>query len=205
MGSDSDPDPEDGGHPPVLPMKAKVTSMTRVNAGMDRVLSVLTAIALVAMMLHVVLHALMRFFLNSPLYGTNEIVSFWYLPVVALLGIPAAHLQKEHITVVLLVENLGRKAQNVFLVFACILGAAVSIGFAVFGFQEAMDKMSMGATAGVTDIVTWPVYFLVPLVFVVLAALYVLDIWVVARTGDPDIDPRTGQKAEAEAVGESAR
>lgn len=178
--------------------------MTRVNAGMDRVLSVLTAIALVAMMLHVVAHALLRFFLNSPLYGTNEIVSFWYLPVVALLGIPAAHLQKEHITVVLLVENLGRKVQNVFLVFACLLGALVSVGFAIYGFQEAMDKMSMGATAGVTDIVTWPVYFLVPLVFFVLAALYILDIWVVARTGDPDIDPRTGQRVEGETVDETS-
>lgn len=178
--------------------------MTRVNAGMDKVLSVLTAIAVVAMMLHVVAHALMRFFLNSPLYGTNEIVSYWYLPIVALLGIPAAHLQKEHITVVLLVENLGRKVQNVFLVFACLMGALVSIGFMVFGFREAMDKMSMGATAGVTDIVTWPVYFLVPLVFFVLAALYILDIFVVARTGDPDIDVRTGQKAEAEPLDETA-
>ena len=163
--------------------------MTRVNAGMDKVLSVLTAIAVVAMMLHVVAHALMRFFLNSPLYGTNEIVSYWYLPIVALLGIPAAHLQKEHITVVLLVENLGRKVQNVFM---------------VFGFREAMDKMSMGATAGVTDIVTWPVYFLVPLVFFVLAALYILDIFVVARTGSPDIDVRTGEKADAEPLDETA-
>lgn len=178
--------------------------MTRVNAGMDKVLSVLTAIALVAMMLHVVLHALMRFFLNSPLYGTNEIVSYWYLPVIALLGIPAAHLQKEHITVVLLVENLGRKAQNVFLIFACSMGALVSLGFTIFGFREAMDKMAMGATAGVTDIVTWPVYFLVPLVFLVLTALYLLEIFVVARTGDPDIDVRTGEKAEGEPIEEIA-
>ncbi|MGO1607003.1 MAG: TRAP transporter small permease, partial [Brevibacterium yomogidense] len=114
------------------------------------------------------------------------------------------HLQKEHITVVLLVENLGRKVQNVFLVFACLMGALVSIGFMVFGFREAMDKMSMGATAGVTDIVTWPVYFLVPLVFFVLAALYILDIFVVARTGSPDIDVRTGEKADAEPLDETA-
>ncbi|WP_232483493.1 TRAP transporter small permease [Brevibacterium yomogidense] len=178
--------------------------MTRVNAGLDKVLSVLTAIAVVAMMLHVVLHALMRFFLNSPLYGTNEIVSYWYLPVVALLGIPAAHLQNEHITVVLLVENLSKKIRNIFMVFACFMAALVSIGFMIYGFREAMDKMGMGATAGVTDIITWPVYFLVPLVFFVMAALYILEIIVVFRTGDPDIDVRTGEKLESDPIEEAA-
>lgn len=178
--------------------------MTRVNAGMDKVLSVLTAIAVVAMMLHVVLHALMRFFLNSPLYGTNEIVAYWYLPIVALLGIPAAHLQNEHITVVLLVENLSKKVRNIFMIFACAMSALVSFGFMIYGFREAMDKMGMGATAGVTDIITWPVYFLVPLVFFAMTALYVLEIVIAIRTGDPDIDVRTGEKAEAEPVDEAA-
>lgn len=170
--------------------------MLIINKWLDRILTILTAIAVIAMMLHVVLHALMRFFFNSPLYGTNEIVAFWYLPVVALLGIPAAQLQKEHITVTLVVERLGNKAASAFKIFACVLGALVALGFAWFGFGEALENMAMGATAGVTDIITWPVYFLVPLVFVLVAALFILDIFVILRTGEPDVDLVTGERID---------
>src|SRR5699024_12290792 len=126
--------------------------MTRLNAGLDKVLSVLAAAVTVLMMLHVVAHALMRYFLNSPLYGTNEIVADWYPPAIALLGIPAAHLQKEHITVTLVTERMGRIYKNILGLFVGAVCILVSVGFAYFGFEEATDKMAMGATAGVTDI-----------------------------------------------------
>ena len=174
--------------------------MTRLNAGLDKVLSVLAAVVTVLMMLHVVAHALMRYFLNSPLYGTNEIVAFWYLPAIALLGIPAAHLQNEHITVTLVTERMGRTYKNILAIFAGVVCVLVSIGFTVYGFQEAVEKMEMGATAGVTDIVTWPIYFLVPLTFVLLALLHAFDMYVIARTGDPDLDPITGEAIEDELV-----
>lgn len=174
--------------------------MTRVNAGLNTVLSVLAAIATVLMMLHVVAHALMRFFLNSPLYGTNEIVAYWYLPAIALLGIPAAHLQNEQITVTLITEPMGRVYKNILGIFAGVVCVLVSVGFAVYGFREAVDKMEMGATAGVTDIVTWPIYFLVPITFTLLALLNVFDIYLIARTGNPDIDPTTGEEIEEDLV-----
>lgn len=170
--------------------------MLKFNQGVDKILSVLTAIALIVMMLHVVAHALLRYFFNAPIYGTNEIVAFWYLPMIALLGIPAAQLQKEHITVSLVVDRMSHRTASIFKIFACILGALVSVGFAFFGFEEALENMKMGSTAGVTDIITWPVYFLVPLVFVVLTILFIVDLIVVLRTGDPDIDLVTGEHAK---------
>jgi TRAP-type C4-dicarboxylate transport system permease small subunit len=172
--------------------------MKSVNQNIDRALSVLTAIAVVAMMLHVVAHALMRFFFNSPLYGTNEIVAFWWLPAIALLGIPAAHLQKEHIRVSLVTENLVPRAANVVHIFASVVCALTSVGFAWFGFEEAMKNMSIGSTAGVTDIITWPVYFLVPLVFATMTLLYILDIVRIVQTGRADLDPLTGEKVETD-------
>src|SRR5699024_10140756 len=86
----------------------------------------------------------------------------------------------------------------VFKVFACVLGALVSLAFAWFGFGRAMENMAIGSTADVSDITTWPVYFLVPVVFVLLAVLYVLDAIVIARTRQTDLDLVTGQPAEPE-------
>ncbi|GAA2093059.1 MULTISPECIES: TRAP transporter small permease [Brevibacterium] len=172
--------------------------MHNLNQLIDRLLSAITGVAVIAMMLHVVAHALMRFFFNAPLYGTNEIVAFWWLPAVALLGIPAAHLQKEHITVTIMLENLNARTANVFRIFACAVGALISLGFAWFGLEEAMKNTQIGSTAGVTDIITWPVYYLVPLVFLMLLVLYILDIVVIARTGRSDVDPLTGETVSNE-------
>lgn len=170
--------------------------MLKFNQGLNRVLSIITAIALIVMMLHVVLHALLRYFANAPIYGTNEIVAYWYLPIVALLGIPAAQLQKEHITVTLAIERMSDKTAGVFKIFAAVVGALLSLGFAWYGFEEAMENMAMGSTAGVTDITTWPVYFLVPVVFVLLAVLFIIDIMVILRTGDPEVDLVTGARVD---------
>jgi TRAP-type C4-dicarboxylate transport system permease small subunit len=63
----------------------------------------------------------------------------------------------------------------VFTVFACLLGALVSIAFAWFGLMKALENTAIGSTADVSAVITWPVYYLVPIVFVLLAVLYVLD------------------------------
>ncbi|PCC48608.1 TRAP transporter small permease [Brevibacterium aurantiacum] len=163
---------------------------------LNKCLTITTAAAIIIMMVHIVIHALTRSLFDAPIYGTNEIVEYWYLPIVALLGIPAAQLQKEHITVTMAIERARPAAAAVFTIFACILGALVSLAFAWFGLTRALEYMAIGQTADVSDVITWPVYFLVPIVFVLLAVLYVLDAAVIARTGQPDPDLVTDEPAE---------
>ena len=147
--------------------------MSSFKSSLSRILSYLTALGVILMLLHVVAHALSRQFFNAPIYGTNEIVTFWYLPVIALLGIPAAQLKGEHITVSILLERLGPAGRRILGTFTCLAGALLSIGFAWYGLLKAIEYTQQGATAGVTDIITWPVYYLVPIVFVLLALLYI--------------------------------
>lgn len=160
--------------------------LIEINDRLNRALSVITAVVLIVMMLHIVAHALLRFLANSPIYGTNEMVQYWYLPLVALLGIPAAQLQKQHITVTLVTGRLRFWNAAIFKIFAAVLGALVSLLWAWFGFKEALHRMAIGATAGVTDVMIWPVYFLVPLTFFILAALYILDIVAIRRVENPE-------------------
>ncbi len=178
--------------------------MVKFNTGLNRVLSVVTAVALIVMMLHVVAHAMMRHFFDAPIYGTNELVAYWYLPAVALLGIPAAQLRNEQITVSLLVDRMKPMSALIFKVFGCVLGSIIALGFAWFGLGEAMEKMEIRATAGVVDIVAWPVYFLVPIVFVLLAILYVIDMVMSIRARAPEVDLVAGTTAEHETEEDSA-
>ncbi|WP_209323204.1 TRAP transporter small permease [Brevibacterium renqingii] len=155
--------------------------MSTFTKVLDRWLTVTTAAAIIVMMLHIVTHALARSIFHAPIYATNEIVEYWYLPIVALLGIPAAQLQKQHITVTMAIERVKPATAAVFTVFACLLGALVSIAFAWFGLSKALENTAIGSTADVSDVITWPVYYLVPIVFVLLAVLYILDVVAILR------------------------
>lgn len=149
--------------------------MTKMNNSIDAVLSFVGVVALVTMTVHVVTSALMRYFLGAPLYGTNEITEYWYLPVIALLGIPAAQMQKEHISVTLLVDRMRSTSARLFRTGAYAISAVVSTAFVWFGLQEALDKMAVNATAGAISIVIWPAYFVVPLAFGILTYCLISD------------------------------
>lgn len=155
--------------------------MLKLNRVLNKWLTVTTAAAIIVMMVHIVTHALARSIFHAPIYGTNEIVEYWYLPIVALLGIPAAQLQKEHITVTMAIDRARPATAAVFTTFACLLGAFVSLAFAWFGLTKALQNTAIRSTADVSDIITWPVYYLVPIVFVLLAVLYALDAVVILR------------------------
>jgi TRAP-type C4-dicarboxylate transport system permease small subunit len=165
----------------------------KFNRILDKWLTVTTATAIIVMMLHIVTHAVARSVFNAPIYGTNEIVEYWYLPLVALLGIPAAQLQKEHITVTMAVDRARSATATVFKFFACILGVLASAAFAWFGMMKALQTTAIRSTADVSEIITWPVYYLVPIVFVLLGLLFILEAVVIVRTGQPELDLVTGE------------
>src|SRR5699024_12621654 len=99
-----------------------------------------------------------RSLFGATIYGTTASAESWSRPGVALLGIPAAQLQKEHVTVTMAVDRARPATASVSKVFACVRGALVSLAFAWFGFGRAVTYMDIGQTADVSDIITWPVY-----------------------------------------------
>ncbi|WP_170228532.1 TRAP transporter small permease [Nesterenkonia populi] len=136
----------------------------------------MAAIALVAMMTHIVLNALLRFGFGSPILGTHELVEYWYLPFLALAGIPAAQLNSEQIVVNLLTERMSEGTARVFALVTLSLALVFSLAVAWFGLQTALHQASIGASGGVINITVWPAYFLVPAMFLLLSILLFSDL-----------------------------
>lgn len=157
--------------------------MNKLAKLLDGALSTLTVLALVAMMLHTVANAVSRRFFDAPLDGTNELVAYWYLPIIALVGFVAAHWRREHIRVSLVVDRLRLRNQVEYLVLSRVIGILLCVALSWFGLSEALRNLSVGMTAGVTSLVVWPVSFLVPVVFVLLGILFVADIVRAVRGG----------------------
>jgi TRAP-type C4-dicarboxylate transport system permease small subunit len=145
----------------------------RQNRG--RVVSVITGVVefaavavMMLMMFHVVANALTRTYWNHPLPHTLEWVQYWYVPAVALLGFVAAQARGEHISSDMLLKYIPTKLRPWFVASGWLLAAISAAAFAWFGYGEAMERYEVKATAGVSTLVAWPVYFLVPAAFAAL-------------------------------------
>lgn len=147
------------------------------------VLSAGAVIATAVMMLHIIANAISRSLFRTPIPGTNELVGYWELPMIALLGLAAAQLRREHIEVSIFVDRFPRVTRVQFAIMASAVVGLLSLAFMWFGLVKALDNMSIGATGGVTGIPIWPVTFLVPIVFLVILVLCILDILDLARNG----------------------
>lgn len=177
--------------------------MKNFRAVLLKVLSAGAVLATAVMMLHIIANAISRSLFNTPLPGTNELVGYWELPMVALLGLLAAQLRREHIEVSLFVDRFPRRTRVQFGIMASAVVALLSIAFTWFGFIKALDNMEIGLTGGVTTIPIWQVTFLVPIVFALITVLCVADIVDLARNGINDEEDQN-RATEAENGAEEA-
>ncbi|MEV5647112.1 TRAP transporter small permease [Nocardia sp. NPDC052254] len=126
-------------------------------------------VVLFVMMIHVTANALLRTFASHPIQNTLEITQYIYLPIIALLGFMAAQSRGEHIVADLVTHYFPRRIRRAVLCAGYLLALIVMSGFAWFGLKAARHAHEIGKTAGVSTVVSWPVLYLVPLAFGVLA------------------------------------
>lgn len=150
----------------------------RIMACLDaanRSLLVIGAVAVVVMMLHIVANALLRSMNNTPLTGTNEYVTYWYMPLVALLGFIVAQREGVHTEASVLFDRLPRRNRIELHIAGLVLTGVICAGFAYFGWREAMHNWELKLTGGVVGVVIWPMTFLIPVTYAVLAVQVVTE------------------------------
>ncbi|MBE2997909.1 TRAP transporter small permease [Nocardiopsis sp. HNM0947] len=172
----------------------------------NRVLLAAGALGIVAMMAHICVNAGLRAFAGSPLTGTNEIVTYWYMPLVALFGFVAAQHDGGHTEARVAFDRLPRANRVELHVAGLALTGLLCAGFAWFGLLEALRNFDLRLTGGVTEVTMWPVTFAVPAAYAVLALQTVTEAALAvrrARDGDPRPDrtpDRTGERGRADAA-----
>jgi TRAP-type C4-dicarboxylate transport system permease small subunit len=124
------------------------------------------------MMFHITANALLRTFWNAPMPDTLEITQYWYLPIVAFLGFIAAQHRGQHIAADLIFEHLPHRVRPAVLSLMFVLCALTAAGFSWYSWPEAMHSFDIRRTAGVSDLISWPTYFLPPIAFAVLTVQF---------------------------------
>lgn len=127
------------------------------------VLATIGAAVVLLMMIHIVVDIVLRFF-GVPLQATIEIVQAWYMVPVAFLPLAFVEKVNGHISVELLSQHLGPRAQQVLIACVSILCAVYFAAFAWRTGVDAIGKFEVREVAlGDVEVVVWPTRFFLPL------------------------------------------
>src|SRR5690606_14694108 len=106
---------------------------------------------------------------SRPIYGTTEIVSYYYMVAIVCLPLAYLELRDEHITVDIFYLQMPMWLKRCVFVFACLVSAGF---FTLFAYQSWLDSLRAmavrDAVAGAAMIEIWPSRFFMPLGFALL-------------------------------------
>jgi len=129
------------------------------------------SVAMVLMMIHVTIESFSRYFLNSPLPATTEIVSLYYMVPLSVLPLASLLARDELIKVEIVSDLSSLRWRRNLLFFGDVTILVVSVLATYWMAQEALKKTRIGEVwEGSSAFVTaWPSRWFMPLGFGLLA------------------------------------
>lgn len=172
--------------------------LRRLLGRLANALAFLGGIAVVLMMLHICADVIAKYVFNSPIPGTLEIVSNYYMVATVFLPLALVERKNAHIAVEILSQHLPTRGQ------AILVGAVSLVSICFYGMffwqslEDAVAKYELGEyIRGQIRIVNWPSRFLLP---IGVAAIILILAWKSVRgfRGDEDVIAQTDAAAEIE-------
>jgi TRAP-type C4-dicarboxylate transport system permease small subunit len=144
--------------------------ITRILSGSTSVLTTIAGLLMMAMMAHIVADVLAKWLFNSPIDGTLEIVSHYYM--VGLIYLPLAYVQHRgsHIVAEIFTQNL---ADRVRAGLEGVIGLFLFVYVILFVWtsgREAIEKTAEKEFLEATEsfIVIWPTRWFVTFGFAIM-------------------------------------
>lgn len=150
--------------------------MIRLAGLVDRMaqtLALLGAIGVVLMMLHVGADVVARNVLGRPLPATNEIVSRYYMVLIAFLPLAWVERRRGMVSVEVVDAVLGPRITRVSDVIVAALACAIYAVMSYTTWNTAASNFGSGSSVIVLNILlpVWPTYFLPPAGFALAACV----------------------------------
>ena len=146
---------------------------------LSRCETVLVAVAVIAtaiMMLLTSFDAFSRYLLNRPILGAYEITEKYLMTAAIFLGLSYAYRGGAFIRVTFLVDRLPAPARLVANLLAHLVSLAFCLVFLGATAQQALRALSDATTLSTLPVPVGPAYCLVPLGFLAMAMLMLIDL-----------------------------
>lgn len=150
-------------------------SLDRLVARVSDGLALLGAVGVIAMLVHITAYVIMRNVLHAPVPATVEIVSYYYMILIAFLPIAWAERRGDMISIEIFAPLLKGRIGRIDEIFVALVTSGV---YAVLTYTTWLVAMREFAARSFvislsTVIPVWPSYFVLPVAFA-LAALVTL-------------------------------
>ena len=133
-------------------------------AGASTGLAWLAGLGLILMMLHISADVLARYIFNSPLHGTVEIVSAYYMVGVVFLPLAMIERANGHIVVELVTQHFSPRTQELLIGIIALVSALYFAAFTWQTWGDALKKYAVGEVAlGTVQVTVWPTRFYLPI------------------------------------------
>lgn len=146
-------------------------ALYRFSDRITMVLALFGTLGIVAMMLHVTLDVVLRSSINVSVPATLELVTRYYMILLALLPLGWVERQRQMISVELFTDLLPRSMQRWNQGLVTLLSILIYGVFALATWEKAVEQYHIGAYVMSLDtrIPVWPSYFVLPVSFTLAA------------------------------------
>lgn len=153
---------------------------------LSRFSSIIAAIACLTLLVNVVIDVLGRWLFNSPLTGTIEYVSYWWMPIIVFLGLAAAQLRNEHIQIDYLVGHLPHALRRSVSILCLLVAILTVLGLAYYALIDGLDAARVNQSAfGTAEVPIWPAKLLAVAGLVLYALQLLASLYRVATSTSP--------------------
>ena len=136
----------------------------------------LAVLATATMMVLTTGDAASRYFLNRPILGAYEITEKYLMVAAIFLGLSYAYRGGAFIRVTFLVERLSPGARLIADHFAHLVSLAYCVVFVIATGQQALIAINDDTTLTTLPILVGPAYWLIPLGFLAMTVLMLIDL-----------------------------
>ncbi len=139
-------------------------------------LALIGSLGVLALLVHVFVDVVTRNLIGRPIPATNEIVSHYYMVLIAFLPLAWVERRRAMVTVELLDLLLTDIARRISDVLVALLACAIYGVIAWVTWETALKNFAIGSFVDVLGyrVPIWPTYFLPPLGFVLAAMVTLL-------------------------------
>lgn len=152
--------------------------LDRIITALASGLALLGAAGVACMLVHIAVYVVMRLFFSSPIPATVEIVSSYYMVLVAFLPLAWAERRGDMITIEVFADLFPPLMKRLVAVFVALVTLAAYAVLTWTTWLVAVREFTAGAFVITLSIAipTWPSYFILPAGFALAAivALYKL-------------------------------
>lgn len=152
--------------------------ISKVAQYIAKLLNFLGGVVLVCMMFFTGVDVVLRYFFHSPILGSFEIVSFM-LPAIVAFGFASCFLYEGHVRVDLLISMLSAKKQAILHAASYLIVLVLFIILTIATFQRGLLLHATGKTS---EVLYWPYYPFVFVVFTGFASVVLVSIQKLCET-----------------------